>query len=484
MKFLRHLAGYLPVNIASGLAAFGTVYVFTRLLDADEYGRYALMFTVMSLVHMLSMTAAEAAAFRFTSDADTKKTLPDHFRTTLSLTVRSLAVASVLLGLLALALRQWPEYLAILPWVALLIPINSMVQTALEVHRASERVGRYAVISTTQTLVGFSAGAWIAWQTGFGASSPFIGLVIGGVFWSMTETRWLFNQAKGGTTNAARRRTYLWYGAPIAAALALDTILAAADRVLIAIFLGEAAVGEYAAGYGVADKSVLMICAWAAMAAVPLVMAAYDRDGPAAAAEESKGLIQTLLLLGIPAATGLALVAEPLSEALIGEAVRDGARQIIPWIAFAGLLNGLNIHYYTSVFHHTHRTGELALLMVIPAVANILMNLILIPQFGLVGSGRCDHCQLPISADDPCRARTSPDRASAAAIRSPQSHSRGRTCMAPVIWLIPDLSAWPELVLKIAAGGAIYVIMAFALDAGGARGFVRDKLASKGHASA
>jgi O-antigen/teichoic acid export membrane protein len=483
MKFLRHLAGYLPVNIASGLAAFGTVYVFTRLLDADEYGRYALMFTVMSLVHMLSMTAAEAAAFRFTSEAETKKTLPDHFRTTLSLTLRSLGVAAVLLGLLALFLRQWPEYLAILPWIALLIPINSMVQTALEAHRASERVGRYALISTTQTLLGFLAGAWIAWQTGFGASSPFIGLVIGGVFWSMTETRWLFNQAKGGATNAARRRTYLWYGAPIAAALVLDTILAAADRVLIAVFLGEAAVGEYAAGYGVADKSVLMICAWAAMAAVPLVMAAYDREGPAAAAEESKGLIRTLLLLGIPAATGLALVAEPLSEALIGEAVRDGARQIIPWIAFAGLLNGLNIHYYASVFHHTHRTGELALLMVIPAAANIALNLVLIPEFGLTGAVAATIVSyllalivlairgrrliaLPLPLTDLLKV------------------SAAAACMAPVIWLIPDLSAWPELVLKIAAGGAIYVILAFALDAGGARGFVRDKLASKGHASA
>ena len=32
MKLLSHLAGYLPVNIANGIAAFGGVYVFTRLL--------------------------------------------------------------------------------------------------------------------------------------------------------------------------------------------------------------------------------------------------------------------------------------------------------------------------------------------------------------------------------------------------------------------------------------------------------------------
>ena len=45
MKLLRHLAGYLPVQVANGIAAFGGVFVYTRLLDPDEYGRYALMFS-------------------------------------------------------------------------------------------------------------------------------------------------------------------------------------------------------------------------------------------------------------------------------------------------------------------------------------------------------------------------------------------------------------------------------------------------------
>ena len=86
-----------------------------------------------------------------------------------------------------------------------------------------------------------------------------------------------------------------------------------------------------------ADKTVLLVCAWAAMAGSPLVMAAYERGGRKAAREEARGLASTLLLIGMPAAVGLALVARPLAEAMIGEAVREQAMQIIPWIAFAGL---------------------------------------------------------------------------------------------------------------------------------------------------
>ena len=483
MKLLRHLAGYLPVNVASGIAAFGGVYVFTRLLGADEYGRYALMFSVMTLVHMLSLTAAEAAAFRFAGEAEAKKSQADHIRTTLSLTFRSMIVAAALIGALAIGFQKLPEYLEILPWIALLIPINSLIQMALESHRAGERVGRYALISTTRILGGFLLGALIAWQTGFGAASPFIGLTIAGVFWAISETRWLVRQAKGGQAAPGRRRAYLIYGAPIAAALVLDLILSAADRFLIVAFLGEAAVGEYAAGYGVADKSILLICAWAAMAAAPLVMAAYERGGPTAAAEESRGLVRTLLLLGLPAATGLALVATPLSEALIGEAVRDGAREIIPWIAFAGLLNGLIIHYYSEVFNLTHRTGELALLMLIPALSNIGLNLILIPQFELLGAVIATLASYALGLAV-LAARGHRLIALPMPLADLVKTGLAAASMAPVIWLMPTLGSWPELFLKIAAGGTIYGIMAFALDAGGARGFVRDKLASRGHASA
>ncbi|MCR9269217.1 MAG: lipopolysaccharide biosynthesis protein [Henriciella sp.] len=483
MKLLRHLAGYLPVNIASGIAAFGGVYVYTRLLGPEDYGRYALMFSVMSLVHMLSLTSAEAAAFRFAGEAREQQKLPDHFRTTLSLTMRSLILAAILIGALAISLGRLPEYLKILPWLALLIPMNSLIQMALEAHRATENVGRYVLIASSKTLGGFVFGALIAWQTGFGAASPFIGMILAGSIWVVTETRWMVGQARTGTTNATRRRAYLFYGAPIAAALVLDLILSVADRFLIAVFLGEAAVGEYAAGYGVADKSVLLICAWAAMAAMPLVMAAYERGGAVAAAEESRGLIRTLLLIGVPAAAGLALVATPLSEALIGEAVREGARQIIPWIAFAGLLNGLTIHYYSEVFHLAHRTGELALLMLVPAVANIALNLILIPPLGLLGAVLATLLSYAISIGVLALAGRR-----LIALPMPLADlfkiCVAAAAMAPVIWLIPAWGSWPELIVKVAVGAGVYGLMAFLLDAGGARGFVSERLTSRGHASA
>lgn len=474
MKFARHLAGYLPVNLASAIASFGGVYVFTRLLGADEYGRYALMFSVMALVHTATLAPAESAAYRFTAQAAARGETADHFATVRALLLRSLVMAGVLMALIALLVSGLPEYFRLMPWIAVVLPVSTVVQATLEAHKANQQVQRYALVASAKLLGGFVLGALIAWQTGAGAAAPFIGLFVASALLCIVELPWLVSQGAGGTSDGKRRRAYLAYGIPIAAALCLDLLLSAADRLLIAFFMGEASVGEYAAGYGVADKTVLLICAWAAMAGSPLVMAAYERGGQEAAAQEAGGLIRTILLIGMPAATGLALVAQPLAEAMIGEDLRAGAAQIIPWIAFAGLMNGLLIHYFSEAFQLAHKTAERALLMTAPVIVNVAANLILIPRFGLLGAvaatlasygvgivllalrGR-RYVALPLPVIDIARIAVA--------------------CLAmwPVIMLVPQFGSWLELFAKALAGGATYVAVAFAIDAGGARTFVQDR---------
>ena len=134
MKLLRHLTGYLPVNIASGLASFGGVYVFTRLLGDAEYGRYALMVWAVAMIHTLSLTWVEAANYRFTGTAIESGRLTDHYRTALRLMVRSLAVALLLLAAMwgAFHLFGIAGYDAILPWLAGLLIVDTIVKMALE----------------------------------------------------------------------------------------------------------------------------------------------------------------------------------------------------------------------------------------------------------------------------------------------------------------------------------------------------------------
>lgn len=477
MKLARHLAGYLPANLASALASFGAVYVFTRLLGPEEYGRYALMVSVMALIHTLTLAPGEAAAYRYTAKARAEgpEELAVHFATVRALLLRSLLLAAIAMVALAAAVAHMPRYLAILPWIALLMPIGTLVQATLEAHRASQEVQRYVLVYSFKLLGGFAIGALIAWTTDAGAAAPFMGLTVSGLIVGVPQLIWLQKAAREAKPEKAKIRSYYAYGLPIAAALSLDLLLSVADRFLISLFIGEAAVGAYAAGYGVADKTILLLCAWAAMAGAPLVLAAFEEQGPEAAKAEAKNLVSTMLLIGLPAATGLALVAVPLSQALIGEDLRDQAAQIIPWIAFAGLMNGLLMHYYAEAFQLAQKTGEQALLMLIPAGVNIAANLILIPQFGIIGAVGATIFSYTVGIFV-IAARGRRYIAFPFPVVSAFKIAAASLAMWPAIALIPDFGSWPELIAKAIAGGAVYLAAALVIDAGGARSFVQDRL--------
>lgn len=468
-NLIRHLFGYLPVNLANALVAFGGVFVFTRLLGDEEYGRYALALSTMHLIHTFTLTWVEAAGYRFSGEANAKDTQPAHYRTALMLSFVSVVPAFLVLAMVWFMVANAPEFRAILPWLLILFPVSVIGNLAQQNHKAEQRIKRYSIVEVGRLIGGFICGTGLALMGGFGAAAPLIGMTIAYVIAGISEGFWLWRRSKSGTVDRQNARRYFVYGVPIAAALVLDLVLSASDRFLIAFFLDEAAVGAYAAGYGVADKTVLMICAWAAMAGSPIMMSAYEKDGPEVASKAAKDLARALFLIAIPAAAGIALVAHPLSEVMIGEQLRAEARRIIPWITVAGLFNGFLIHFYSEAFQLAKKAGERALLMLVPVIANIGLNILLLPMIGLMGAVYATvacyglavlllaifghrHFPMPLPLLDLAKVIA------------------GCVAMAGAVQLVPDMSIpLIELMVKAFAGGIVYALCVISLDAAGAR---------------
>ena len=143
------------------------------------------------------------------------------------------------------------------------------------------------------------------------------------------------------------------------------------------------------------------------------------------------------------------------------------------------MLNGLMIHYFAEAFQLAKRPLERALLMLVPASVNVVLNFLLIPLMGLMGAviatlicyavGVCllvlagrRHVALPLPVMDAARI------------------GLAALAMWPVIAILPAWGGWPELLLKAGAGAGAYGVAALALDAGGARAFMQDRLAKTG----
>ena len=77
--FWRGVWGYLPAQIVQGVVGFLTIFVFTRLLSADDFGHYALAFSVTTLAHTVTFTWLEASMARFWAAERTPEGLATHF---------------------------------------------------------------------------------------------------------------------------------------------------------------------------------------------------------------------------------------------------------------------------------------------------------------------------------------------------------------------------------------------------------------------
>jgi len=58
----------------------------------------------------------------------------------------------------------------------------------------------------------------------------------------------------------------------------------------------------------------------------------------------------------------------------------------MPWIAFAGLINGFMTYYVHRAFMLSGQTKKYVWALVAPVILNLGLNLVLIPKYGLMGA--------------------------------------------------------------------------------------------------
>lgn len=464
----KHLAGYLPANLVQAVVGFGTIAVLTRVLSPEDYGRWALVFATVTLGHNILMTWVEAAAVRFYAAVQGKPEEKDHFATLLRLYGLSAAVTGVLtaLGLfylrhdLALQLALGAAFGGALG--------RSALRIALETRRAALDVRRYVRVDIVHSLGGFLIGiAAVVWA-GAGAAGPYIGMAIAVALCLFIEWPALWTRSVGGNFDVSRARSYAVFGMPVAACVAMQILISSSDRFFIAHYLGEAAVGAYSAGYQLAARPMDILIVWTAMAFVPLMTAAYERDGAEGLRLVSKRAFTTLIALAAPAAVGLALVAEPFAELLVGEGLRAGAAQIAPWIALSSFLGGVALTYFGEGFKLAQKTTDLLLVLAIPVILSVVLNAILIPQFGLNGAVAaaviaysigfvalawrgCALAPLSLPLGDVWRV------------------ALACAGMAAIVFLVPTFGGLIELALKAITGAIVYGSLALILNIGGIR---------------
>lgn len=266
----------------------------------------------------------------------------------------------------------------------MLLWLQAFFDLNLELTRIQFAPKRYGLLSIVKTTAALAIGGSLAYL-GFGAFGLLLGLIIGMLLsLSMQIGDWKYVRFRFIETKIFYE--LLIYGLPLSATFILGFVVSSSDRFLLGWFLGAGATGMYAAGYDITNQTLGILMVIVNLAAYPLAITALERKGKEAAKQQLSHNITLLLMIALPSTAGFALLAPNIALLFIGQAFRNTAITLIPWIAIGSLLAGIKAYYFDLSFHLGRHTIGQVWVALAAAIANIILNLLWIPRLGVIGA--------------------------------------------------------------------------------------------------
>jgi O-antigen/teichoic acid export membrane protein len=161
-------------------------------------------------------------------------------------------------------------------------------------------------------------------------------------------------------------------------------VLAVGDRYVIEALIGAEPLGLYSAAYNLCEYVQVVLIASVGQAIMPIYMQMWDQKGRAATAEFIDNCLRSYVLLGAPVIAGVAAVGRELLPALASSKYA-GATVVLPWVIAGMVVDGTTPMLGAGLFIE-RRTRRMMAIIMSCAALNVVLNLVLVPRVGIVGS--------------------------------------------------------------------------------------------------
>ena len=380
-SYLRHLALSMGTKLAMIALRLLRNVLLARILGPSERGLFALLSTLPDLISAATSGGLNSAVgYQAAKQRDLGLLL-----------TQVLVYGSLLAGLLTLLcvvlVRQFGADLAVtvqlglLAWLLLLaVPMTVLKSGLLTLHNASGGVGAFNALRLTESLAPLLLFLGLFWMWREQAlEAALISWLVGialvlllGLWWLGRQHRLRLRWDRGG------QRELLAYSAKSHPDLLFQQLILRSDYLFIGALLGSTALGHYAMASAAAEMLLIVPEA----VTTPLMKRLLQQDAGMERLTPLALRLTATVMLG--ACMGMALIGQWLIVTLFG------ADYAPAYPALLALLPGLLGLCYASILRldllGKNRPGTVSLLMGAGAALNLLLNVLLIPTWGIVGA--------------------------------------------------------------------------------------------------
>jgi len=372
-------------SLSQKVIGFLLIPVYTRFLTTSDYGIVAVASSVSSILGILLGMGLRGAVVRHYYDyVDSQEEVREYLGTVF---LFFLLVGVPIVSILSLWGRPlfdaffshvpFHPYIRLTLWTALFGATGGIL---LSLYRAREQAGHYVALQLGKFLLSLGVIIYFVTVLQQGAlgqikGSFLAGLVFFVLFLGLTfrESRLAFSKAK--------LRNALKFGLPLVPHLLSGWVLGMMDRLLLERMTSLSEVGLYSLGYQVGMVMSLIVfainSAWS-----PIF---YDTAKNKTNAKEIFSRMFTLYSMVVATlAVGVMLFSREVILIMAAKEFHE-AYVVVPAVAVGYLFEGWYFMSVAPIFY-TKRTYIMPFLTGIAAAANIGLNLLWIPSFGMMGA--------------------------------------------------------------------------------------------------
>jgi O-antigen/teichoic acid export membrane protein len=379
----RHTLQYFLIRAINGVLGLSTIYVLTRLLNAEQYGLYVLGLASINVAASILFQWLNAGIARLSSTySNAQAVFFDE--------VQWLFKMTVIMGLIILIIWLFmkPEK-SISAELSISVGVGAITMGAynmhLQIHNSYLQPLHYGIMSTSRAAFLLAIAGTATWL-GLGANGALAGVMI-----SCLLSVYFFGH-KFISTDKTRQRSLevrskiVSYGAPLALTYAATMVIDVSDRFLIGWWYGPASVGSYAASYDLAQQTIGVILSVFYLAAYPRITKAWETGGSTSALKSIEPLARVLLLAAGTIAGIFIGLSGDIAHFMFGPELRKDATLIMPWIVSAIAIGCIKGYLFDIALQLERRTSTQLRITIAMAAINLALNFALLPTFGILGS--------------------------------------------------------------------------------------------------
>jgi len=363
----------------------------TRLLKPDAYGLLFLAISVCTVGKLLGLFGLPKSSSRYI--AEYKETDPGQLRHVLRtwfvynvITIAAVSAVFLIAGEQiagAIGTDGLGPFLTLGSLFVLFASLTTAVRFILQGFEDITAAAALSVLNKT-TILAFAVGLVFL---GRGAVGALTGYILSYAVVASVGLGYVYlSKYRGSPQSAVKpglKRKIATYAVPITVTQSAHTIDHHLDKILVGFFIGPVAVAYYTLG-----KQVVQFIGTPVSALGFALSPAYGSQKAQGNADVAAQMYETALskglLLYLPAAAGVILLAEPGITLVFG-ADYAGAVPVLQILALFAVLQAI-MKLTNHGLDYLGRARERAVVKITTAVLNVGLNVVLIPRIGVVGA--------------------------------------------------------------------------------------------------